>query len=81
MLLADWLIREKIKRIDFAKRIDVTPQTITGYCDGDFWPKKAVAERIFKETNGEVTPNDFLSIRKDGKTAFIAAKPAKRERA
>lgn len=64
MHLADWLIREKIKRIDFAERIGVTPQSITGYCDGAFYPKRDVAKRIFDETGGEVTPTDFMQIEK-----------------
>jgi 3,4-dihydroxy 2-butanone 4-phosphate synthase/GTP cyclohydrolase II len=64
MNLADWLSREKIKRVDFAARIGVTPQSITGYCDGEFWPKKEIAQRIFEETNGEVTPTDFMLIPK-----------------
>lgn len=69
MHLADWLIREKIKRVIFAERIGVTPQSITGYCDGDFWPKKEVAQRIFEETNGEVTPTDFMLIKKTDRVA------------
>ncbi|WP_029581982.1 helix-turn-helix transcriptional regulator [Bradyrhizobium sp. URHD0069] len=64
MHLADWLIRQKVKRIDFAARIGVTPQSITGYCDGDFWPRKEIAQKIFEETGGEVTPTDFMHIKK-----------------
>jgi 3,4-dihydroxy 2-butanone 4-phosphate synthase/GTP cyclohydrolase II len=60
MQLSAWLDREKIKRIDFAKRIGVTPQAITGYCDGEFEPRKEIKKRIFEETGGEVTPTDFM---------------------
>lgn len=60
MKLADWLDREKVKRVDFAGRIGVSPQSITGYCDGEFEPRKEVMKRIFEETRGEVTPIDFM---------------------
>lgn len=60
MQLSDWLAREKIRKSEFARRIGVTPGAITGYCAGSFWITKENARRIFKETNGEVTPTDFL---------------------
>lgn len=66
MQLSDWLGRNKIKRSDFAARVGVTPQTITGWCNGDFWIGKGAAQRVFDETNGAVTPNDFLNVADDG---------------
>ena len=60
MQLAKWLKRNNVKRVDFAKRIDVTPQTITGWCDGSFWISREKAKRVVEETKGQVTPNDFL---------------------
>lgn len=60
MKLADWLKQKDIQRNVFADRIGVTPQAITGYCDGTFWPRKKVAKKIFKETGGAVTPTDFM---------------------
>lgn len=60
MKLAAWLERHKIKRVDFAERIGVSPQAITGWCDGTFWISRENALRIREETGGAVTPNDFL---------------------
>lgn len=60
MKLAEWLEREKISRSEFARRIDVSPGAVTGWCDGSFWINKDKAQRIFDETNGEVTPTDFM---------------------
>ena len=60
MQLSDWLIEQKIKRKDFAARIGVSPQTITGWCKGTFWIRHDQAKAVLKETGGAVTPNDFL---------------------
>ena len=60
MQLSDWLVQNNVKRKDFAARIGVTPQTITGWCKGAFWIKRDQARAVLKETNGAVTPTDFL---------------------
>lgn len=60
MKLADWLERTGIRRNEFARRIGVKPQTVTGYCDGSFPPSLRIASIIAHETDGAVMPNDFL---------------------
>ena len=60
MTLSDYLDRHGMKRIDFAKAIDVTPGYITSLCNGASWPSRAVMAKIRKATRGAVTPNDFL---------------------
>jgi 3,4-dihydroxy 2-butanone 4-phosphate synthase/GTP cyclohydrolase II len=61
MQLSDWLTQNNIKRSAFAERIGVSPQTITGWCDGSFWISATKAQLILDETAGAVTPNDFLA--------------------
>lgn len=60
MQLSEYLKLRNIKRIEFAAKIGVSPQTITGWCDGTFWPSKENAKRVLDETAGAVTPNDFM---------------------
>jgi len=60
MQLSDWLSQHGIKRKDFAARIGVSPQTITGWCKGTFWIKHDQAKAVLKATGGAVTPTDFL---------------------
>jgi DNA-binding transcriptional regulator YdaS (Cro superfamily) len=60
MQLSDWLSENKIKRKDFAARIGVSPQTITGWCKGSFWIGKEQARAVLRETGGAVTTTDFL---------------------
>lgn len=48
------------RRREFAARIGVTPTMITEYCADRMWPGKDIMQRIFDETGGEVTPNDFI---------------------
>ena len=60
MQLADYLKTNGIKRIEFAARIGVSPQTITGWCDGTLWIGRENARRVMEETGGTVTPTDFL---------------------
>lgn len=62
MHLADWLKEKEIKRSDFAAQIGVSPQAITGWCDGTFWITKDKAKKVFDATSGAVTPTDFMLI-------------------
>jgi len=65
MDLTSWLVEQKIKRTDFAARIDVSPSYVTALCNGSVWPGREVMERINLETAGAVTPNDFLGLTGD----------------
>jgi len=62
MKLGDWLKRNHLSRTDFARRIGVSPGAVTLICrDHGSWLSRETAERIVAETQGAVTPNDFLS--------------------
>lgn len=64
MKLAQWFDipnsdgSRKSKR-EFARQIGVTPQMISAYCTKT-WPSRERMEAIARETNGEVTANDFV---------------------
>lgn len=61
MKLAEWLSRNGVSRVEFARRIGVTPGAITQMCNSDHaWLSRDTAELIARETRGAVTPNDFL---------------------
>src|ERR671910_3158181 len=61
MKLAEWLSRNGMSRVEFARRIGVTPGAITQMCNSDqAWLSRDTAELIARETRGGVTPNDFL---------------------
>ncbi len=61
MKLAEWLSRNGMSRVEFARRIGVTPGAITQMCNSDYaWLSRDTAELIARETRGGVTPNDFL---------------------
>ncbi|MGO9758753.1 MAG: 3,4-dihydroxy-2-butanone-4-phosphate synthase [Roseiarcus sp.] len=63
MKLADWLIRNGIRRSDFARRIGVSPGAITQICKNEgAWVSRETAEQIVAQTHGAVTPNDFLAL-------------------
>lgn len=67
MKLADWFKQRNpdgTRRLkgEFAKRIKVAGCMVGEYCRGDSWPSREVMERIVRETNGEVTANDFLHL-------------------
>ena len=62
MKLAQWLAHNRVKRVDFARRIGVSPGAVTLICREDrAWVSRETAERIVAETRGAVTPNDFLT--------------------
>jgi 3,4-dihydroxy 2-butanone 4-phosphate synthase/GTP cyclohydrolase II len=61
MKLADWLSRNRIPRVEFARRIGITPGAVTQLCNNDHaWMSRETAQLIARETRGAVTPNDFL---------------------
>ncbi len=61
MKLSDWLRRNSVSRAEFARRIGVSPGAVTLICREDgAWLSRETAERIVAETDGAVTPNDFL---------------------
>src|ERR687889_2860354 len=61
MKLAEWLSRNGMSRVEFARRIGVTPGAITQMCNSDqAWLSRDTAELFARETRGGVTPNDFL---------------------
>jgi 3,4-dihydroxy 2-butanone 4-phosphate synthase/GTP cyclohydrolase II len=63
MKLANWLTRHRVKRVDFARAIGVSPGAVTLICrDERAWVSRETAERILAETRGAVTPNDFLEL-------------------
>jgi 3,4-dihydroxy 2-butanone 4-phosphate synthase/GTP cyclohydrolase II len=63
MKLADWLVHNRVKRVDFARAIGVSPGAVTLICRGErAWVSRETAERIVAETRGAVTPNDFLEL-------------------
>jgi 3,4-dihydroxy 2-butanone 4-phosphate synthase/GTP cyclohydrolase II len=63
MKLSAWLSRHEVKRSEFARRIGVSPGAVTQICREDgAWPSRETAERIFVETGGTVTPNDFFKF-------------------
>jgi 3,4-dihydroxy 2-butanone 4-phosphate synthase/GTP cyclohydrolase II len=63
MKLADWLLRNGMKRVEFARRVGLSPGAVTQICrEAGAWLSRETAERIVVETRGAVTPNDFLAL-------------------
>jgi 3,4-dihydroxy 2-butanone 4-phosphate synthase/GTP cyclohydrolase II len=66
MRLADWLERTKEARSAFARRVGLSPASITALCnDPEAWISRESAARIIAATGGAVTPNDFLFLSTD----------------
>jgi transcriptional regulator with XRE-family HTH domain len=73
MQLAAYLTQADIKPSAFAERIGVTRQTLWRYMSGERRPEWDVLERIKRETEGHVTPNDFLEEQVAATTAASAS--------
>jgi DNA-binding transcriptional regulator YdaS (Cro superfamily) len=70
MKLSDWFAipnadGSRRRKDDFAAAIGVTPQIISAYCNDRIWPGRERMEAIARETGGEVTANDFVSVPDD----------------
>jgi len=72
MRLDDWLTRTKTKRVDFARRLGMSPASITALCNDEAaWVSRETAERIALATGGAVTPNDFLGLAGSGRESSM----------
>lgn len=60
MKLAEYLTREGLSGAEFARRTGMSEGMISLLCRGETWLSKDTAQKIIKETGGEVTPTDFL---------------------
>jgi 3,4-dihydroxy 2-butanone 4-phosphate synthase/GTP cyclohydrolase II len=66
MKLTAWLEANRVKRIDFARSIGVSPGAVTQFCNQrGAWISRETATMILRETSGAVTPNDFLGLAGD----------------
>lgn len=76
MKLADWLKKTRTPQYRFANRLGVSAGIVSHWCNGTAWPERDRMEAIVRETNGEVSPNDFSS---DEAQRLISAAPATAE--
>jgi 3,4-dihydroxy 2-butanone 4-phosphate synthase/GTP cyclohydrolase II len=61
MKLAEWLRKSGVSRIEFSRRLGLTPGAVSQLCNHDgVWMSRETARAIARETQGAVTPNDFL---------------------
>jgi 3,4-dihydroxy 2-butanone 4-phosphate synthase / GTP cyclohydrolase II len=61
MKLDAWLRQNRMSRADFARRSGLSKGAISQICNqGTAWVSRETAQLILRETNGAVTPNDFL---------------------
>jgi len=61
MKLADWLRKSGMSRIEFSRRLGLTPGAVSQLCNQEsVWMSRDTAQAIARETGGAVTPNDFL---------------------
>jgi len=63
MHLKDYLKREKLTYIEFAKHLDCTSTTVFRIIAGTQYPKMDLAMRIVELTDGEVSLDDIYSDR------------------
>ncbi|WP_374545554.1 3,4-dihydroxy-2-butanone-4-phosphate synthase [Rhodoblastus sp.] len=61
MKLAEWLRKSGVSRIEFSRRLGLTPGAVSQLCNQEsVWMSRETAQAIARETRGAVTPNDFL---------------------
>ena len=59
MWLKQWLVKEKIDRVGFAKTLGVAPATLSRYCSGKQKPHAKMVVKIHNQTRGQVSFADF----------------------
>ena len=61
MTLHDYLVLTKTTEVAFAKAVGISQPHVWRLRRGKHWPSRDLMGRIFKETNGAVTADDFLT--------------------
>jgi len=61
MKFSDWIEQERLSRSEVGRRLGISQGHISDLCAGRFWPSRSIAVRIWRLTDGAVTPNDFLT--------------------
>lgn len=61
MKLAAYLEREGLSGTEFARRTGLSEGMVSLLCRDATWLSEKTAAAIFRETGGEVTPNDFFN--------------------
>lgn len=62
MKLNDFLTSNDTSMARFAQTVDTTTATISRIADGAVVPRRDLMHRIYKATNGLVTPNDLVGL-------------------
>jgi len=62
MTLAEWLKAKGLNNAEFGVRINRTAEAVRRYAAGERIPDKETMPIIARETDGEVTPNDFFDL-------------------
>ena len=65
MKLSDFLNNNDIDAASFAESLGVTREAVRLWLSGDRTPRPALMRKFIAETNGAVTPNDFLAEEKE----------------
>ena len=62
MKLNDFLYLRRISKSSFAERIGTTTATVSRISSGLVVPRRDLLERIHRQTDGLVTPNDLTGL-------------------
>lgn len=62
MTLSDYLDTERVSASALAEKLGVSVSTITRAAKGEVLPSRDLMGKLFEETGGAVTPNDFFGI-------------------
>lgn len=62
MKLRTYLTANGIEAADFAVRMGVTGEAVRLWCADERTPRAEAMRKIVEATNGQVTPNDFLTV-------------------
>lgn len=77
MTLLDWLRENSVTLTEFAHQAQISRvQYVWKYVKGTAIPSAPNMMKIFKATNGSVTPNDFYGLGTDNAQTVAAAQAA-----
>ena len=60
MLLSDFLKKNKMSRMEFSKKLKISPTHMSDVCNGKKIPSLKLSKKIIEMTRGKVSIDDLL---------------------
>jgi len=61
MKFGDWIAQQGLTQAEVGRQLGIRQGHVSEIVSGRFWPTRRIFAKIWRFTEGAVTPNDFLT--------------------